>query len=102
MCFQSTLLTCGHTDVVDTWATLEPGSVSCSVLEPLQTVQRAELWAVVLALQARTSVHIGGGNLNVVRHVGRLLGALDEHGAFSLLLYQGHVDEKRVCTPFAS
>ena len=40
---------------------------------PLQTVQRAELWVVILALQASNAVHPGVGNLNVVRHVGRLL-----------------------------
>ena len=34
---------------------------------------------VILALQARTSDHIGGDNVNVVRHVGRLLEGLNEH-----------------------
>ena len=42
----------------------------CSVPGPLQTVQRTELWCVILALQA---VHLGVGNLRVVRHVGRIL-----------------------------
>ena len=45
----------------------------CSVPGPLQTVQRAELWGVILALQASCGVHYGVDNLNVVRHVGRLL-----------------------------
>ena len=45
----------------------------CSVPGPLQTVQRAELWGVILALQASCGVHLGVDNLNVVRHVGRLL-----------------------------
>ena len=45
----------------------------CSVPGPLQSVQRAELWGVVLALQASRGVHLGVDNLNVVRHVGRLL-----------------------------
>ena len=40
----------------------------CSVPGPLQTVQRAEFWGVILAC-----VHLGVDNLNVVRHVGRLL-----------------------------
>ena len=40
----------------------------------MQTVQRAELWGVVLALQSAEAVHIGVDNLGVVRHVGRLLG----------------------------
>ena len=45
----------------------------CSVPGPLQTVQRAEFWGVILALQASCGVHLGIDNLNVVRHVGRLL-----------------------------
>ena len=46
----------------------------CSVPGPLQSVQRAELWGVILALQASCGVHLGVDNLNVVRHVGRILG----------------------------
>ena len=45
----------------------------CSVLGPLQSVQRAEFWGVILALQADDGVHLGVDNLGVVRHVGRLL-----------------------------
>ena len=45
----------------------------CSVPGPLQTVQRAELWGVILALQADDGVHLGVNNLGVVRHVGRIL-----------------------------
>ena len=45
----------------------------CSVPGPLQTVQRAELWGVILALQASDRVHLGVDNLGVVRHVGRIL-----------------------------
>ena len=45
----------------------------CSVPGPLQTVQRAELWGVILALQASDGVHLGVDNLGVVRHVGRFL-----------------------------
>ena len=44
----------------------------CSVPGPLQTVQRAELWGVILALQANDGVHLGVDNLGVVRHVGRI------------------------------
>ena len=44
-----------------------------SVPGPLQTVQRAELSEVILALQSAEAVHIGVDNLGVVRHVGRLL-----------------------------
>ena len=47
--------------------------VLCSVPGPLQTVQRAELWCVILALQANDGVHLGVDNLGVVRHVGRIL-----------------------------
>ena len=39
----------------------------------MQTVQRAELWGVILALQAIDGVHLGVDNLGVVRHVGRML-----------------------------
>ena len=45
----------------------------CSVPGPLQSVQRAEFWSVILALQANDGVHLGVDNLRVVRHVGRLL-----------------------------
>ena len=47
--------------------------IFCSVPGPLQSVQRAELWGVTLALQANDGVHLGVDNLGVVRHVGRLL-----------------------------
>ena len=45
----------------------------CSVPGPLQSVQSAEFWGVVLALHANDGVHLGVYNLSVVRHVGRLL-----------------------------
>ena len=41
----------------------------------LQTVQRAEFWGAVVALQAYWPCHLGTGNLNVVRSIGRLLDA---------------------------
>ena len=44
-----------------------------SVPRPLQTVQRAELWGVIAALQAARTVHLGVDNANVVGHVGRIL-----------------------------
>ena len=44
----------------------------CSVPGPL-SVQRAEMWAVLLALQSFSAVHLEVDNLGVVRHVGRLL-----------------------------
>ena len=45
----------------------------CSVPGPLQTVQRAELWGVIIALQAAHGVQLGVDDLGVVRHVRRLL-----------------------------
>ena len=39
----------------------------------LQSVQNAEMWGVVLALQSSGAVHLGVDTLGVVRHVGRLL-----------------------------
>ena len=44
-----------------------------SIRGPLQSVQRAELWGVILALQCSSAVHLGVDNLNVVRHVSRFL-----------------------------
>ena len=45
----------------------------CSVPGPLQSVQGAEMWGVILALQSSRAVHLGVDNLGVVRHVGRLI-----------------------------
>ena len=45
----------------------------CSVPGPLQSVQRAEMWGVILALQSSDAVHLGVDNLGVVRQVRRLL-----------------------------
>ena len=45
----------------------------CSVPGPFQSVQRAETWGVILALQSSGAVHLGVDHLGVVRHVGRLL-----------------------------
>ena len=53
----------------------------CSVPGPLQSVQRAEMWSVILALQSSGAVHLGVDNL---RHVGRLLGG--HHGSVPLEL----------------
>ena len=47
--------------------------VSVLLPGPLQSVQRAEMWGVILALQSSGAVHLGVDHLNVVRHVGRLL-----------------------------
>ena len=39
----------------------------------LQTVQRAEFWGAILAMQAYWPCHLGIDNLNVARSIGRLL-----------------------------
>ena len=44
-----------------------------SIRGPLQSVQRAEPWGVILALRCSSAVHLGVDNLNVVRHVSRIL-----------------------------
>ena len=41
----------------------------CSVPGPLQSVQRAEFWCVIVALQGNDGVHLGVDNHGVVRHV---------------------------------
>ena len=65
---------------------LSSSCLGCSSLPgPLQTVQRAEFWGVVLALQATNAVHLGVDNLNVVRYVGRLLDGLSTIRPFELV-----------------
>ena len=39
----------------------------------MQTVQRAEFWGAIIALQAYWPCHLGTDNLNVARSIGRLL-----------------------------
>ena len=63
----------GHVDRVLTNDVAHSCRGFVSVPGPLQTVQRAELWVVILALQSADAVRIGVDNLGVVRHVGRLL-----------------------------
>ena len=46
---------------------VERCSLYSSVPGPLKTVQRAEMWRVILALQALAPVHLGADNMNVVR-----------------------------------
>ena len=45
----------------------------CSVPGLVQSVQRAEMWGVILALQSSGAVHLGVDNLGVVRHIGVFL-----------------------------
>ena len=63
----------GHVDHVRPGGAFLSCRGFCSVPGPLQSVQRAEMWGVILALQSSGAVHFGVGNLGVVRHVGRLL-----------------------------
>ena len=44
-----------------------------SIRRPRQSVQRVELWGVILAIQCSSAIHLGVDNLNVVRHVSRIL-----------------------------
>ena len=63
----------GHVDPVRPVGDLQCCQGFCAVPGALQSVQRAELWGVILALQSSGAVHLGVDNLSVVRHVGRLL-----------------------------
>ena len=64
-----------------TWGTAEEYCDArlerCRVFLPvpgvMQTVQRAEFWGAIVALQAYWPCHLGIDNLNVVRSIGRLL-----------------------------
>ena len=53
-------------------------------LVPLQSVQRAELWGVVFALQGAARIHLGVDNLNLVRHVARIVSGRREGRPFEL------------------
>ena len=63
----------GHVDCVQSDNVAHSCWGFVSVPRPSQTVQRAELWGVILALQSSDAVHVGVDNLGVVQHVGRLL-----------------------------
>ena len=63
----------GHVDQVRVDGAVPSCRGFCSVPGPLQSVQRAGMWGVILALQSSDAVHLGVDNLGVVRHVGRLL-----------------------------
>ena len=63
----------GHLDHVRPEGEVQSCRGFCSVPGPFQSVQRAEMWCVILALQSSNAVHLGVDNLGVVRHVGHLL-----------------------------
>ena len=69
----------GHVDRVRPDGEVLACRVFCSLPGPLQSVQRAEMWGVIWALQSSDAVHMGVDNLGVVRHVGRLVSG--RHGS---------------------
>ena len=56
----------GHDDHVQLDHVVQSCRGFVSVPGPLQTVQRAVLWGVILALQSSDAVHVGVDNLGVV------------------------------------
>ena len=74
----------------------------CSVPGPLQSVRRAEMWGVILALQSSGAVHLGVDNLGVVRHVGRLLDSHYGSVPFELVNDGGLLLLKKGCFPSGS
>ena len=75
----------GHVDGVRVDADVVSCRGFCSVPGPLQSVQRAEMWGVILALQSSRAVHLGVDNLGVVRHVGRLIDGCRGPAPFELV-----------------
>ena len=57
----------------------------CSVPGPLQTVQRAEIWGVLVALQGCFRMHVGVDNLNVVNHLAGIIAGRQAGRPFSLV-----------------
>ena len=57
----------GHVDRVRLEGQVHSCRGFCSVPGPLQSVQRGEMWGVILALQSSSGVHLGVDNLGVVR-----------------------------------
>ena len=74
----------GHVDGIRPGGAVLSCRGFCSVPGPLQSVQRAEMWDVILALQSSSAVHLGVDNLGVVRHASRLLDG--HHGSVPLEL----------------
>ena len=75
----------GHLDPVRSVGDSSSCHGFCSVPGPLQSVQRAEMWGIILALQSSGAVHLGVDNVGVVRHVGRLLDDRRGHTPFELV-----------------
>ena len=76
----------GHLDRLPADGTLglERCTLFDSVPGPLQSVQRADMWGVILALQSSSAVHLGGDILNVVRHVSGILAGRSGRKPFEL------------------
>ena len=96
-----------HVDLVRPEGDVQSCRGFCSAPGPLQSVQRAEMWGVILALQSSGAVHLGVDNISVVRHVGRLLDGCHGLVPFELVndgdllllvqrILQGHADESMV------
>ena len=75
----------GHVDGLRSVGAVQSCRGCCSVPGPLQSVQRAEMWGVILALQSSGAVHLGVDNLGVVQHVGRLLDGRHSSVPFELV-----------------
>ena len=56
----------GHVDHVRPEGDVQSCRGFCAVPGPLQSVERAEMWSVILALQSSGAVHLGVDNLGVV------------------------------------
>ena len=76
----------GHLDLLPAHGGLsvERCTLFDSVPGPLHSVQRAEMWSVILALQSSSAVHLGVDNLNVVRHVSGILAGRSGRKPFEL------------------
>ena len=57
----------------------------CSIPGPLQTVQRAGIWGVLVALQGCVRMHVGVDNVNVVNHVSCIIAGRCAGRPFSLV-----------------
>ena len=67
----------------------------CSVPRPLQSVQRAELWGVILALQASGGVHLGLKDGDLLCLIHRLL-CLRGFDTVRVSKVKGHASEDMV------
>ena len=75
----------GHLDLLPAdGLSVEQCTLFDSVPGPLHSVQRAEMWSVILALQSSSAVHLGVDNLNVVRHVSGILAGRSGRKPFEL------------------